>query len=164
MRAALSKGLLLITALSCGTPVVAQSVPLNMAVDAGAIEAPGQTSQAIFAAQAVKTLEAVAAMHTRLAEIVPMQPRNDAIAQSAAAFTAHWGEVVTQYSGTQVQLIDSLIIGVNLQHQTQISDFLTAEHLVPELSLFADPIFTNPLEMPIDFSNPPLVDAGFFGL
>ncbi|MCF8516648.1 MAG: hypothetical protein K9G72_20130 [Rhodobacteraceae bacterium] len=163
MRAGLSKGILFIIAFSCATPVVAQSVPLNMAVDAGAIEAPGQTSQAIFAAQAVKTLEAVAAMHTRLAEIVPMQPRTDAIAQSAAAFTAHWGEVVTQYSGSQVQLIDSLIVGVNVQHQAQISDFLTADRLMPELSLFADPVFINPLEMPINFSNPPLVDAGFFG-
>lgn len=163
MQAALSKGLLLFTALSCGAPVVAESVPMNMAVDAVVTAAPTHTSEAIFAAQATKTLEAVAAMRSRLAEIVPLQPRTDAIAQSAAAFTAHWGEVVTQYSGTQWQLVDSLIIGVNVQHQSQISDFLTADRLMPELSLFADPVFINPLEMPINFSNPPLVDAGFFG-
>lgn len=163
MQAALSKGILLFTALSCGAPVVAESVPMNMAVDAVAIAASAQTSEAIFAAQAIKTLEAVAAMRSRLAEIVPMNPRTDAIAQSAAAFTAHWGEVVTQYTGTQLQLVDSLIVDVNVQHQSQISDFLMADRLILEPSLFADPVFINPLEMHINFSNPPLIDAGFFG-
>ena len=163
MRAALSKKLMLITALSCGSPVVAESVPINMAVDAVVFVAPAQTSQAIFAAQASKTLEAVAAMRSRLAEIVPLQPRTDAIALSAAAITAHWGDVVTQYTGAQVQLVDSLTTGMNVQHQRQISDFLTADRLMPQLFLFAYPAFINPLEMPISFSNQPLVDAGFFG-
>ena len=163
MRVALSKAVLLFSALSSGSAVVAESVPINMAVDAVVFVAPAQSSQAIFDTQASKTLEAVAAMRSRLAEIVPLQLRTDAIAQLAGAFTAHWGDVVTQYTGAQVQLVDSLIIGMHVQHQSQISDFLTADIMMPGLSLFADPAFINPLVMPINFTNPPLVDAGFFG-
>jgi hypothetical protein len=163
MRAALTTGFCLVATLSYVLPVSASELlALSMPADQ-VMSAPAATPEALVAAQAAKTLEAVAAMHTRLAEIVPMQPRNDAVAQSAAAFSAHWGEAVTQYTNTQMQLVDTLIINVQGQHQTQISDFLNADHLVPELSLFADPMFTNPLEMPISFSNPPLIDAGFFG-
>jgi hypothetical protein len=164
MRAAFPKGLLFLSALSCGAPSIAQEFSVNIAQAAAAIAVPMSSPQDIIAAQKAMTLEAVAAMHARLAEIVPMQPRNDAIAQSAADFSAHWGAVVSQYTDTQTQLVDSLIIGVTVQHQTQISDFMTADRLVPELSLFADPMFTNPLEIPISFSIPPLIDAGFFGL
>jgi hypothetical protein len=163
MRAALTTGFCLLATLSYVLPVSASelldfSMPTPLAMPA-----PSATPEALVAATAAKTLEAVAAMHTQLAQIVPMQPRNDAVAQSAAAFSAHWGEVVTQYADTQMMVVDTMIIGVNTQHQSQINDFLNADHLMPELSLFADPMFTNPLEMPISFSNPPLIDAGFFG-
>lgn len=163
MRATLTTGFCLLASLSYVLPVSAgELLTLSMPTPM-AMPAPAATPEAVFAAQAAKTLAAVAAMQTQLAEIVPMQPRNDAVAQSAAAFSAHWGEVVTQYANTQMQLEDTIIIDLSGQHLTQINDFLNADHLVPELSLFADPMFTSPLEMPISFSNPPLIDAGFFG-
>jgi hypothetical protein len=163
MRATLTTGFCLLATLSYVLPVSAGE-PLVVAMPTPlAMPAPAATPEALFAEQAARTLAAVAAVRTHLAEIVPMQPRNDAVAQSAAAFSAHWGQVVIQYTNTQMQLVDTMIIEVNGQHQTQISNFLNAEHLVPELSLFADPMFTNPLNIPISFSNPPLIDAGFFG-
>jgi hypothetical protein len=163
MSMTLKVGLCLLATLSYVLPVsakelLASSMPADLAMPT-----PTATPQALFAAQAAKTQEALAVMQTRLAEFVPMQPRNDAIAQSVAAFSDHWDVVVTQYADTQMLVVGTMTTGLHAQHKTQINDFLNAEHLVPELSLFADPMLSNPLATPIDFSNPPLMFAGFFG-
>lgn len=163
MRTTLTTGFCLIATLSYVLPVSAGELLAVSMLTPMAMPAPAATPEALFAAQAAKTLAAVSVVQTKLAETVLVQPRNDAVVQSAAAFSAHWGEVVTQYINTQMRNVDTIIVGLNAQHQTQISDFLNAEHLVPEGSLFADPMFTNPLDMPISFSNPPFIDAGFFG-
>lgn len=112
----------------------------------------------IVAQQAARTLQAVADMRTRLAAIVPATPRDDAISLSANQFAIGWRNAATSFAENQMQLIDSMIIGLNQHHQDQIDSFLAAQPMALEPSLFSDPRFTNP-----DLTNPPLINAGFFG-
>lgn len=156
-------GVCLIATLACVAPVSAEEIPAIPVPTAVVLAAPQASPQAIIAARAAETMATVAAMRTRLAEIVPMPQRNDAIAQSAADYAAHWESVIANYTNTQLQLVDSMIIGLNEQHQTQITNFLTTEPMVHVESLFADSRFTIPTEFPSDFTNPPLLSAGFFG-
>lgn len=163
MRALPITGLCLLATLTCIAPVSAGETP-DVAVPAAiAVPTPISTPQAIVAAQNAQTLGAVAAMRSRLAEIVPMQPRKDAIAQSAASFAAHWGDVAASYAETQMQMVDTMIIGLNAQHELLIHEFLNSEPMVTNAPLFADSQFTIPTDMPINFTNPPLINAGFFG-
>ncbi|OYU19377.1 MAG: hypothetical protein CFE34_05595 [Rhodobacteraceae bacterium PARR1] len=102
-------------------------------------------------------------MRTRLAELVPASPRDDAIALSAEAYASQWQTVISSYAHAQLQMVDSMIIGLNAQHEARIEDFMNAKPMVQIESLFADSKFTIPSQLPIDFTNPPLLNAGFFG-
>jgi len=115
--------------------------------------------QAVVAAQTTQTLQAVAAMRDRLSDLVPFVPRTDAISLRAADYAAQWQSVIEGYAEDQMQLVDTMITGLNLQTQQHIEAFLSAEPMTPPESLFDGTNF----DFTTDFSNPPIINAGFFG-
>lgn len=171
-------GLCLIGTLASVAPVMAGETPAGpvsaavMAVTpitVAALPTPAQstasqsTPQQIIAAQTAETLGLVEAMRIRLTQIVPTQTPNDAVSMAAANFANRWDSIITGYAATQMQMIDTMIIGLNTQTQAQITAFQSAERMTQQESLFSDPTFAISSDMPINFTNPPLFDAGFFG-
>lgn len=153
----------LLAVMACMSPAVAEDLADLPLPTAHVTVPPLSLPAAFMAAQTAQTLQTIANMRSRLAELVPVEPRNDAVSQTAADFAAHWGAVIDTYADAQLNSVDAMIIGLSTHHQTQINDYMNAETLVPELSLFDDPDFMNMISMPIDFSNPLPTEAGFFG-
>jgi len=114
----------------------------------------------LVAQQTARTMQAVADMHTRLAAIVPMAPRDDAIGKFANEFAAHWQGAVASFAENQAEMIDAMILDLNKHHEEQIESFLSTEPMSQAPSLFSDPGFG----LSTDATNTPVINAGFFGL
>lgn len=163
MRAALVTRSCVLLILACAAPALAQDNPAPLVMSPVVAPAPMTLPEMYVAAQKAETLQAIANMRARLAELVPFQTRNDAVSQTATTYAAHWSGVVDNFANMQMEMVDAMIIGLNEHHQDQITDYMNAEHLVPQVSLFDDPVFLNMIQMPIDFANPLPTEAGFFG-
>jgi hypothetical protein len=149
--------------LACSSPALAADFTSPPIVAPVVAQAPLSVAEMFIAAQKAETLQAIALMHARLAEMVPRDPRHDSVSKAALGYAAHWNAVVESFADAQMQLVDAMIIDLNAHHQEQINDYMNADHLVPELSLFDDPDFISMIRSPIDFSNPLPTEAGFFG-
>jgi hypothetical protein len=153
----------LLLILACSAPASAETlmaVPLTAPVVAPtALSLP----EMFIAAQKAETLRAIAQMHARLAEMVPTDRTNDAIARAASSYTTHWNTVIENFTNMQMNSVEATIIEVNEHHQQQIEDYQNAELLVPQLSLFDDPEFLKMINMPFNYPNPLPAEAGFFG-
>ena len=145
------------------SPALAEDIAELPVPTASVPAAPTSVPQALVAATAAQTLQAIADMRAQLAQLVPMAPRTDSIAQAASEFTAHWGSVIDSYAETQLQAMDAMILDLNEHHQAQINDFMTQDPMVSHVSLFDDPDFLNLIDMPTNFTDLPSTDAGFFG-
>lgn len=157
MRAHSTLGALVGIALLAG-PSFAEDMDAPTAVPmtvAAAVAGP----QAIVAARTAQTLQAVAAMQNRLADLVPHQPRTDAISLRAADYSAQWTNTINTYAELQWEMVDSMILGLNTRTQERITEFLEADLLPFDEPVLDDTVFL----MPTDFVNPPPISAGFFG-
>lgn len=149
--------------LFCASPVLAEEHGGEPVPTLYMAPMPPPMPIALVAAQKAETLQAIAKMRERLAELVPFAPRTDAISQQAADYAEHWTGVVDTFANMQMDAVNTLIVDVNAHHQDQIFDYLHAENLTPPLSLFDDPDFMKMIQTPFDFSNPVPNATGFFG-
>lgn len=153
----------LLATVSCFSAAMAEEIPDLPTPSSHVTAAPLSVPQAFVAAQTAQTLQTIANMRARLAELVPFAPRTDAVSQTASEFAERWNAVIDSYAEAQLDSVDAMIIGLNHYNQSEINGFLTQDHLVPEESLFDDPDFMNLLNFPANFTNPPSTEAGFFG-